>query len=303
MEEENLDNKDLIRWIKGEMTKQENDQFEAQERLDDLKFVLDDVSNWSLPSMDIDAGLEDLKNKKESENKTKVIPLLRVLQYAAALILPFAIYYGFSLFNSKTVTIIADGNSQLSHYLPDSSLVVLNPNSSISYHSGKYKTSRSLDLNGEAYFDVREGENFDVISTTGTVEVLGTQFQIKDLDHLFRVNCFNGKVKVKVNEDSAVLLASQGIEYRKGDEHLSAIKMVNYHWEKGYFSYSAISLKDIVGDLNNSYNVEIVLPPQYQDLKFSGKISMRSLNDALEGLFTTMQIPYTLNSDNTVTFR
>ena len=63
--------------------------------------------------------------------------------------------------------------------LPDGSKVWLNSGSSISYPSG-FGETRSIELSGEAYFEVEKGNIPFIISTEyGKVEVKGTSFNVK----------------------------------------------------------------------------------------------------------------------------
>jgi transmembrane sensor len=65
-------------------------------------------------------------------------------------------------------------------YLPDSSKVVLNKNSSISFAKDFSDTARMTYLLGEAYFEVRKnGKPFIVYSEGTQVQVMGTSFDIK----------------------------------------------------------------------------------------------------------------------------
>ena len=74
--------------------------------------------------------------------------------------------------------------------VPDSSVVVLNANSTIKYEKKWDKNApRELWLNGEAFFDVKHLDNdhkienyerFIVHTNNTTVEVLGTSFDIRE---------------------------------------------------------------------------------------------------------------------------
>jgi len=50
-------------------------------------------------------------------------------------------------------------------------------------------------LFGKAYFDVDKGKTFTVKTDLGTVQVLGTRFDVESRDSIFKVVCYEGSVK------------------------------------------------------------------------------------------------------------
>ena len=89
--------------------------------------------------------------------------------------------------------------------MPDGSSVNLNAGSELEYTSFNWKKNRVLSLGGEAFFKVKKGKTFTVITKEGNVKVLGTQFKVKSREKLYEVTCFEGKVQVVIQKDTLVL--------------------------------------------------------------------------------------------------
>ncbi|GMQ29310.1 FecR family protein [Algoriphagus confluentis] len=95
------------------------------------------------------------------------------------------------------------GNGEtISFYLPDSSEVILNANSSLTYPAewGAEKI-RKVTLHGEAYFNIRHLEDhrpFQVVPNQGLeIQVLGTSFNVYERNKETRVVLSEGKVSLK----------------------------------------------------------------------------------------------------------
>lgn len=89
-------------------------------------------------------------------------------------------------------------------YLPDSSKVILNENSSISYAKNFADTARITYLVGEAYFEVTKSGKCFIIYAGGTqVTVLGTSFNINAREEADEVEIVvvEGKVSFSGQED------------------------------------------------------------------------------------------------------
>jgi ferric-dicitrate binding protein FerR (iron transport regulator) len=87
--------------------------------------------------------------------------------------------------------------------LPDSSEVVLNANSTIRFYPDWQKHARKVWVEGEAFFKVRpatgrEVSPFKVYTDEAEIEVLGTEFNVKSIDHSTGVMLRNGKVNFRI---------------------------------------------------------------------------------------------------------
>lgn len=103
------------------------------------------------------------------------ITLLRV-GIAFFLITTASLIYNFV---GEDSVIVLNQSKQIEvHYLPDSSIVQLESNASIRYKIERYKKQRRIELNGNAYFNIVSGDEFEtslrgisIMTTMGSFEV------------------------------------------------------------------------------------------------------------------------------------
>ena len=138
-----------------------------------------------------------LVDKVKQEPETKVIPLHRrtwVLSVAASIVLLIGAFFVFKTVD--TVSYKTSFGETASFRLPDNSIVTLNAGSALNFSKRTWKRTRSLSLQGEAFFQVQKGSNFEVKTRLGKVEVLGTSFNVRVNRGELIVACKTGKVRV-----------------------------------------------------------------------------------------------------------
>lgn len=80
----------------------------------------------------------------------------------------------------RTATLTVPAGDTAETTLADGSHVILNASSTLTYGKGLFADMRRVYLDGEAYFDVAEGERtFRVETFNATVSVLGTSFNVR----------------------------------------------------------------------------------------------------------------------------
>lgn len=190
---------------------------------------------------------------------TKRINLPLIWSSAAALII---LLFGLVLFlklYTKTVQTVA--GEQIVHNLPDESEINLYAGSSISYHPYWWFVSRELNFEGEAFFSITKGSNFTIVSQKGTVEILGTSFNILSRNNNYNVACYTGKVRVTSNNNSQVILtpdyqakiADNGtISVSKFDSKISNKKML-----KNMLSFTSVPLIEVLEEVERQFDVKI----------------------------------------------
>ena len=126
-------------------------------------------------------------NKKFEKSRRHV----RILAYAASILFIFGITSIFMYFNeqsqpaeiteslSNVIEVPYGGKSKIT--LSDGSTVWINAGSKITYKDGFGTTTREVELEGEAYFDVAKNEHlpFFVHTSISTIKVYGTTFNVK----------------------------------------------------------------------------------------------------------------------------
>ncbi len=145
--------------------------------------------------------------------------------------------------------------------LPDSSEVVLYPNSSLAYVGES--AGRKVDLNGKAFFQVKKnGQSFAVNAGELNIEVLGTSFLVNAFDkERSGVYVKTGKVKASVRESEVVLTANQKAVLTDGVLRQDSIFNPRMQFENQSQSmvFDKTPLSKVVEKVKEQTDVEIVL--------------------------------------------
>ena len=183
--------------------------------------------------------------------------------------------------------------------LPDGSKVWLNAASSLKYPTKFWGNTRTIELNGEAYFEITHAKNarkeampFRVLSRAQVVEVLGTHFNINSYtdEKSIKTTLLEGKVKVvktyttstdKTKEGPAVALILKPGEQAQLDpgarSKLNLVPKVDVEeavaWKNGQFQFKDTDLPTIMRQIARWYDVEVAFQGKVPDTKFRGKIS------------------------------
>lgn len=194
------------------------------------------------------------------KRKTKTIQL-SWLKYSAAAVVALLIgLTSFLKFYTKTIT--AEKGEHIAHVLPDGSKIEINAATTIRYNPYWWTINRELSLSGEAFFDVKKGESFTVVSENGLTEVLGTSFNIYARDTDYEVYCKTGKVRVASTKSNVELIISPG-EFAILDNKLEKGNIekrddnIAIAWKYNKFIFTAKPITKVIEEIERQYNVEI----------------------------------------------
>ncbi len=161
------------------------------------------------------------------------------------------------------------GSKSIALVLNDGTKITLNAASSITYPISFNGKERSVELIGEAYFNVKHSENnpFIVkINNNGEVKVLGTAFNIKAYqdESSIKVTLVDGKVKfansINPSEDNYVALkpGEQGIIDSNGLIYRREVDVKEFvAWMDDMFCFNDTDLESIMNSLSRWYDVEV----------------------------------------------
>lgn len=188
----------------------------------------------------------------------RTIRLTRVKYTAAASIL---IVVGLGLFaRFYTLTIDIPSRETSQHRLPDGSIVCLNAKSSINYHPYWWSFSREIELDGEAFFKVKKGKVFSVLSDMGSVEVLGTSFNVYNRDGVYAVYCKTGKVRVRDQYGNEVIIKPGQVTNAEGSslktsEDFNSDQIMS--WRLNKFIYNSTPITKVLEDFERHYGIKV----------------------------------------------
>ena len=229
-----------------------------------------------------------------TENGTTVTLQKGALAYAAST--------GYTPSTPAYNTLFTPNSRQFQLMLPDGTKVWLNALSTISYPVAFTGSNRTVELSGEAYFEIASDSRqpFFVKTATTTVKVLGTSFNIMAYpdEPNTQTTLLSGKVSLQhtapnqtsknqtsdiINQPSAIsksanLLPGQQALTTAGDFIIKEIEAEEaIAWKNGYFQFDHAPLQVIMRQLSRWYNIEVVYEGEITEEEFSGQIE-RSAN-------------------------
>lgn len=208
----------------------------------------------------------------------------------------------------NTLTIPRGGQYTLK--LSDGSTISLNSESEIkfpvSFQNGKL---RDVELMyGEAYFSISPsskngGSKFMVHQGKQTIEVLGTQFNVKAYkgDKMIVTTLVEGKIAIHYNNSFQTMKPNEQATSNLNNGSLK-IKNINTSpeiaWKDGEFSFKEESLKNIMKVLSRWYDMEVVFENKtLENVKFKGVLRKdQSINEIMSIMMTTSINNYEINN-------
>ena len=196
-------------------------------------------------------------------------------------------------------TMVAKPGHQLHFTLADGTTVWLKGGSELRYPEAFNKKSRTVELQGEAFFEVTKNQHSSFVVKAGELEtkVLGTAFNIqafKDLPN-FVVSLVAGKVAVQVHperKDADVILLAPNEElvYNQQSEAVSKSTKTDMksagQYQSGDLQFEETTLDEVFFILGNAYGLEITYDEaQAKQQKMSGSFS---LNQPVDEVFQSI---------------
>jgi len=183
--------------------------------------------------------------------------------------------------------------------LPDGSLVTLNAESAMTYDEDDV---REVFLEGEAFFEVKKGEKFVVKTNLGTVEVLGTSFNVYARNNVFEVSCKTGKVKVKSEINKSEIMLTPGEASFDGTKKQIETTSVS-NWTMGEFYFENKNLTFVLEELERQYKVNVESQNIDAKIKISTSFQKGNLDLSLKTILTPLGISYEKVSDQKIVLK
>jgi len=148
--------------------------------------------------------------------------------------------------------------------LPDGTMVWLNSFSSLHYPTRFTGATRSVEVSGEAYFEVAADASRPFVVQAGRqkVTVLGTHFNINSYEDepAVRTTLLEGAVRVGNAAGQVTLSPGQQASVGQRDTRISVAK-VNAEevvaWKNGYFHFDNADIQTVMRQLARWYDVEV----------------------------------------------
>lgn len=288
----------LARWLNNDLSDEELKEFESTEEHKKYLKIIKKIDSLKPPTYNKEHMLSAIQESIRNEKKT--ISLFPKWSYGVAATI-IALIGLFLFFNTQQTTFETGYGEQLTVSLPDGSKIILNAKSLVKFDESDWNKYRQITLEGEAFFKVEKGVPFIVETKTGSVRVLGTQFNVNTQKDFFEVICTEGKVKATSNDKKETIL-TKGNAFRKTNDQLETwnVDSSNPGWISGETSFSNTPLKQVILSLENQFNIKFNRGDINENLRFTGSYKNDDIELALKTIFVPMEINYTVLSGNII---
>lgn len=163
--------------------------------------------------------------------------------------------------------------------LPDGSKVWLNSASSIKFPGVFKGNTRSIELEGEAYFEIIKNPSMPfIVSSNGTnIEVLGTHFNVRAYtdEKEMKTTLLEGSVKISEGKNTELL--EPGQQAVVTGAHIKVLTDVDTEaqiaWKNGLFQFKDAGLEDVMQQAALWYDMKVSFEGKIPRRYFTGKIS------------------------------
>jgi ferric-dicitrate binding protein FerR (iron transport regulator) len=287
----------LAKWLANNITAQELEAFKKTKDYELFSKIAFESEGFSRAQINKSEVYNSILQKIETKKNAKIKPLFPkwVTAVAASIVLLISLVY----FLPTNTTSTSGFGEQLAIMLPDSSEVILNSKTKLSYNKNNWNKNRTLNLEGEAYFKVTKGSTFTVETSEGQIAVLGTQFSVLQDNGFLLVKCFEGKVKVESHGNIVYLTQGKVYKYFNGTDYNEEkiIAQTKPSWINGESTFKSVPLKVVFKSLEKQYNITIKNDKIDDSKLFTGSFVHSNISQALEAVMLPMQIKYELFSD------
>jgi len=302
-EEETL----YARWLNNEITKEELDALTKDGAIDDLQRIVKTTDQWNVSKFNKQEGLKDFKSKykvkeksEEKSNEKSEQPSGRriYLKWAAGIaasLLLFVTVFNYYTSNANQVLLANNGKNK-SINLPEGSSITVNDGSSISYSKERFNDNRAIELTGEAAFKVEKGAPFIVNTKNGSIEVLGTEFNVRAWGDNLYVECYEGSVKVSDGKNETILSQNESVNVIAGS--MKEKQMIDHEsplWTGGISRFYEENINEVFLEMARQYDV--IIKTQQMDQTFSGIFDHSDLEEALSSICLPLGLQYKLSKD------
>ncbi|MFS4456393.1 FecR family protein [Maribacter sp. 2304DJ31-5] len=288
----------LAKWLNNELTEAELKEFKKTEAYATYKKILETSDGYKAPEFDMDKVWKTLEERRNVA-RPKVLtlsPFKTFLRIAAVVaVLLGGAYFYLNALDENITTEYAENKEVI---LPDTSRIILNADSRLSYDEKNWDSERNISLSGEAFFKVAKGKKFTVLTDQGTVSVLGTQFNVENRNGFFEVTCFEGLVSVTFNGEEIKLPAGNSFMAINGSIFKSIVpKNSSPSWVDKESTFKSIPLKYVFDEFQRQHDIRVEHNNIDTNQLFTGTFSNTDKDLALKSISVPLQIKFKLEGN------
>lgn len=284
----------LSDWLANKITDEQLKQLVSADDFAAFQQIKNTLNDFEISNPDLEQNFSAIQQKlvDKKQAKTKVIPLWRYASIAASFLILFGIYH-FFIAQNKIATDF--GNTEIIT-LADNSKVSLNAKSILTY-CNTFEYNRTLQLEGEAFFEVEKGSAFTVETSLGDIKVLGTKFNVIAFQDFFEVKCYEGKVLVTQKDKSTILTHGESVRFYNGiAENWAELNSEKPSWISGESSFKNVPMRYVIEQFKNQYNVAVEYPNTIENIKFTGTFTHNEPTVALQTICLPLHLKFSKDS-------
>ncbi len=307
----NIDWELIAKDISGELSSEEHD--DLNKRLLEEKDLIGQLSvMWGdakyaqeVKSIDTDKAWSRVRSSiKPEKNGNRVLSIgwRKVISVAAVLSILFTSYFMIKLIAPQVKMNSAEATVSIEKIqLVDGSVVDLNVGSSLEYPEEFDGDTRTVKLNGEAFFNVaKDADKPFVIQTSQLqIRVLGTSFNVKanSLNGHEVVTVSTGKVEVIHGTEKVILVKGEVADFDVANNRLvkKGSSDVNYKsWKTRIIEFDNTGLLEVFSTIENVYNVSISVDEEIiiDSLVINADFSHDDLHHVLGSVCNTFNLSF-----------
>ncbi|WP_085536130.1 FecR family protein [Massilibacteroides vaginae] len=251
-------------------------------------------------------GRAQLSKFKKRHQKNRYLPFLKnIMKYAAVVLLTIVSTWLFLKDQQRiSESLVAyeeyktPSGQRAKVVLHDGTTVWLNAASTLRYPNIFMGKTRKVELDGEAFFDVKHDEDHPFVVSTEKldIKVLGTRFNVFSYKGSDGFNAYleEGSIRIYKSSDegNALQLNPNEIAELSNNRLIkrAADKKDFLLWRDGIYAFDDIAFKEIIKKLELYYDITIEIDnPALAEYKFNGKFRQR---DGIVSALRTFQKAY-----------
>ena len=247
---------------------------------------------------DAEAAWNKIENRlsESTTQRARTLPLRQVFSIAASLLLLIGIgIFAYQQFINAATAQFANNSTIVNTVtLPDGSSVTLAPRASLTFKEQDGK--RLAALEGQAFFDVKHGENtFAVEAGNLKVEVLGTSFTVNaEQEGAESVAVATGRVRVTADSQAVTLTKGETAVHKNGK--LITKKQNNTKGDIKEFVFNNTPLETAIKEIEKGMDVRIEMGKGLVDNRITTKLRTKSPEEAVAELAMLCNCQYEIVS-------
>ncbi len=245
---------------------------------------------------------ELLQRVFRSSKKQRIAPYwYRVAAVLGGLMVMGSLFYLIIVGNERvTLSYATDYGETRTIWLPDSTKVILNANSSLTFSTSEQLT-REAWLEGEAFFEVKKIGQFSnaaqpvkfVVHTENLdVEVLGTAFNVSERRGATQVVLEHGKVRLATKHNEQLVMKPGDLVALASPSAALTTQVVDpkdyLAWQEQKLLFKRTPITEVATMMEDYYGWEVILSGDWADQRITGSIPTYDEEIFLEVLTESM---------------